>query len=82
MKVQTNKMKSNGEDYSFYALMATKSTNNNFQIWNTNNPSRGKDFQTEKYMKYGHNKEFKISQYTAAAMPCEANEGVHQQNKK
>jgi hypothetical protein len=29
-------------------------------------------------MKYGHNKQFKILQYTAAAVPCKINESVHQ----
>ena len=33
-------------------------------------------------MKYDHNKQFKILQYTAAAVPCEINEGAHQQTTK
>jgi hypothetical protein len=33
-------------------------------------------------MKYGHNKQFKILQPTAAAMPCEINEGAHQRTKR
>jgi hypothetical protein len=32
-------------------------------------------------MKYGHNKQFKISQYTAAAVLCKINEGAHQKIK-
>ena len=37
-------------------------------------------FQTANYMKYGLDKQFKISQYAAAAAPCEINEGVLQRN--
>jgi hypothetical protein len=33
-------------------------------------------------MKYGHNKQFIISQYTAAVVPAKINEGAHQQNIK
>ena len=33
-------------------------------------------------MKYGQNKQFKVSQYTAAAAPHKINEGAHQENKK
>ena len=33
-------------------------------------------------MKYGHSKQFKILQYTAAVAPWEINEGVHQQTNK
>ena len=33
-------------------------------------------------MKYDRNKQFKILQYTAAAVPCEINEGAHQQTTK
>jgi hypothetical protein len=32
-------------------------------------------------MKYGHKKQINILQYTAAAAPCEVNEGEHQQTK-
>jgi hypothetical protein len=32
MKVCTKKINKNAGDYSYYALMATKSMNNNFQI--------------------------------------------------
>ena len=44
--------------------------------------SHGKHFCTAKSMKYGHNKQFKILQPTAAAMPCEINEGAHQCTKR
>ena len=33
-------------------------------------------------MTYGHNQQFKILQYTAAAVPCKINEGAHQQHIK
>jgi hypothetical protein len=32
MKVRTNKQQQNAEDYSCYALMATESMSNNFEI--------------------------------------------------
>ena len=70
------------EDYSYYALMATKSMSNNFQNWNMQTPSHGKHFWRAKSMKYGHIKQFKILQSTAAAMPCEINDGAHQRTTK
>ena len=82
MKVRTNEPNKNAEDYLFYALMATDSMSNNFQNWNMQTPSHGKHYWTAKYMNYGHNKQFKISQYTAAAAPGKINEGAHQWNKK
>jgi hypothetical protein len=41
-------------------------------------PSHGKHYCKAKIYKYGHNKQFKILQYTAAAAPCEINEDEHQ----
>jgi hypothetical protein len=54
--------------------------NNNSQNANTQTSSRGEHFQTAKYMKYGLDMQFKISQYTAAAMPGKINDGVLQPN--
>ena len=47
------------KDYSYYALMATKSMSNNFQNWNMQTPSHGKNYCTANHMKYDHNKQFK-----------------------
>ena len=45
-------------------------------------PSHGKHFWTAKSMKYDQIKQFKILQSTAAAMPCEINDGAHQRTTK
>ena len=68
--------------YSYYALLATESMKNRSQNANTQTSSRGEHFQTAKYVKYGLDKQFKISQLTAAAAPCKINDGVLQQNIK
>ena len=79
MKVRTNEIKTKAADYSYYALMATKTMNNNFQNRNTQTPSHNEKFQTVKYMTYGHSKQFKILQYTAAAASWDINKRAHQQ---
>ena len=56
MKVRTNEQQKDAEDYLYYALIATESTNNNFQNWNMQTPTHGKYYWKAKYMKYGHYK--------------------------
>ena len=82
MKVSTNGIWINAVDYSHYALLATERMNNDFHNWNAQTPSHGKHFQIGIYMKYGHNKQFKLSNITAAAVLCKINEGEHQWNMK
>ena len=65
---------------SYYALPATESKNNNFQNRNTQTPSRGEHFQIAKYMNYGHNKQFKVLQYTAAAVPMKVRTNERKNN--
>jgi hypothetical protein len=67
-------------NYLCYAFLATKSINEDSQNSNTQTSSCGKHFQTAKQLKYGLDKQFKISQLTAAVAPCKINEGDYQQN--
>ena len=72
--------KKNAADYAYYLPLAIKSMNNHSQNSNTQTSSCGKHFQTAKHLKYGLDKQFKISQLTAAVAPCKINEGDYQQN--
>ena len=56
--------------------------NNKFQNCNMQTPSHGKHYRTVKSIICGHNKQFEILQYTAAAVPCEIDEGAHQHTTK